>query len=104
MTVYVDESIFGYGRMIMCHMWADTLDELHDMADKIGMQRKWFQQPPKASWCHYDISKSMRAKAVTLGAVEVDRYEALYQQGKREGKQALIDMVEAARGRKGVGS
>ena len=100
MTVYVDESIFGYGRMIMCHMWADTLDELHAMADRIGMARRWFQQPPKASWCHYDISKSMRAKAVAAGAVEVDRYEALWQDARRKGDAEMMASIEDTRRRK----
>lgn len=68
MTVYVDASRYPYRGMIMCHMTADTLDELHAMADAIGMQRKWFQNTRHP---HYDICKSMRAKAVALGAKEV---------------------------------
>lgn len=73
MSVYVDSSIYGYGRMVMCHMIADTPDELHAMADRIGVARRWFQAPPKASFWHYDICKSKRALAVAAGAVEVDR-------------------------------
>ena len=41
--VYVDDYNAPYGRMTMCHMMADTLEELHAMADKIGIARKWFQ-------------------------------------------------------------
>lgn len=59
-----------YGRMIMCHMVADSLDELHAMADQVGVQRKWFQA--KASTPHYDICLTKRALAVAAGAVEVD--------------------------------
>jgi len=55
----------------MCHMVADTIDELHDMAEKIGINRKWFQS--KASSPHYDICKSKRVNAVNFGAIEVDR-------------------------------
>jgi len=55
----------------MCHMTADSLSELHDMADQIGMERKWFQAPPKASHPHYDIPEDRRARALALGAVEV---------------------------------
>ena len=73
MSVYVDKSLYGYGRMVMCHMIADTPDELHAMADAIGVARRWFQQPPKASFWHYDIAKSKRALAVAAGAIECDR-------------------------------
>jgi len=37
MTVYADDVEHQFGRMKMCHMWADTLDELLAMADKIGI-------------------------------------------------------------------
>lgn len=67
MTVYVDDMQANYGRMIMCHMMADTEDELHAMAARVGVQRKWYQGD------HYDIAKSKRALAVKYGAVEVDQ-------------------------------
>lgn len=73
MSVYVDNAIYGYGRMVMCHMIGDLPDELHAMADLIGVARKWFQAPPKASFWHYDIAKSKRALAVEAGAIECDR-------------------------------
>jgi hypothetical protein len=72
-SVYVDASLYGLGRMVMCHMIADTPEELHAMADRIGVARHWFQTPPKASFWHYDISKSKRALAVAAGAIECDR-------------------------------
>jgi hypothetical protein len=71
MAVYVDDMRAPFGRMIMCHMVADSLDELHAMAAKIGIQRKWYQGPPAGKWAHYDIALSMRAKAVEAGAVEI---------------------------------
>jgi len=71
MSVYVDKPIYKYRRMIMCHMLADTIDELHNMADKIGINRKWFQS--QASSPHYDICKTKREQAVKFGAIEVDR-------------------------------
>jgi hypothetical protein len=73
MSVYVDNAANQFGRMVMCHMIADTPDELHAMADRIGVARRWFQAPPKASFWHYDICKSKRAEAVVAGAVECDR-------------------------------
>jgi hypothetical protein len=77
MTVYVDTAQHAFGRMIMCHMFSPDLAELHAMADRIGVARRWFQDPTrmsKVSWPHYDIAKSKRALAVAAGAVECDRY------------------------------
>ena len=71
MSVYVDTARHPFRGYIMCHMIADNLDELHLMADKIGIERRWFQAPPKASHPHYDIPESKRAKALALGAREV---------------------------------
>lgn len=59
--------------MVMCHMIADTLDELHAMADRIGIRRKWFQS--QSSTPHYDICKAKRALAVKAGAVECGLHE-----------------------------
>jgi Protein of unknown function (DUF4031) len=73
MSVYVDRCELAYGRMVMCHMIADTLDELHAMADRIGVARRWLQAPPKASFHHYDIAKSKRALAISAGALDCDR-------------------------------
>lgn len=71
MSVYVDAPVWGYGRMVMCHMVADSLDELHAMAARIGIERRWFQDKPSAQ--HYDVCKSKRALAVAAGAIELDR-------------------------------
>lgn len=70
MPVYVDDARHPLGRMIMGHMLADTLDELHAMAEAIGMRRSWYQP---CSFPHYDVSLERRARAVSLGAVSVDR-------------------------------
>ena len=72
MSVYVDHSENILGRMKMCHMMADTEEELHAMAARIGLKREWFQ--PKSS-PHYDVSKEKRALAVKYGAKEVNRRE-----------------------------
>jgi hypothetical protein len=72
MTVYVDDVRHRFGRMVMCHLWADTVEELHAFAARLGLKRRWFQCPPKASWEHYDISLSVKSKALKLGAILTD--------------------------------
>lgn len=74
MAVYVDKARNAYRNMIMCHMLADTLTELHSMADRIGMRREWFQD---GSTPHYDLSIERRRRALSLGAVEIDRREVV---------------------------
>ena len=73
MSVYVDRAANHLGRLVMSHMIADKPDELHAMAAEIGLERRWFQAPPLASFWHYDVCKTKRALAVLLGAVECDR-------------------------------
>ena len=82
MTCYVDDVRHRFGNMVMCHLWADTLDELLAMVDKIGVQRKWIQGHPtlsfgkhrNASWVHFDIALSKKALAIEAGAVLTDKY------------------------------
>ena len=70
MTVYVDDMRAPFGRMIMCHMLADTSEELFEMADKIGVARKWLQHAGKPKE-HFDIALSKKALAIRHGAEEI---------------------------------
>ncbi len=54
----------------MCHMIADTEAELHAMAYRLGIARRWFQGD------HYDICLSKRGLAVGFGAREITRRQA----------------------------
>ncbi len=72
--VYVDSQKNAFRGMKMCHMMADTVEELHGMADRIGLKREWFQ--PK-SIPHYDLSQSKRTMAVKLGAKEITSKEVV---------------------------
>lgn len=71
--VYVDAPIWKLGRMKMCHMIADSEDELHRMARRLGLKRAWFQHDARHP--HYDICKQKRALAIKHGAVALDRRE-----------------------------
>lgn len=78
MPVYVDDATYPFQRngrtMLMCHMVADTLDELHEMAVKLGV-RRYFQAHPRHP--HYDICNSKREMAISQGAIPVSRRTAL---------------------------
>ncbi|ADP17377.1 bcep22gp48 domain protein [Achromobacter xylosoxidans A8] len=74
MAVYVDNMQARFGRMVMCHMVADTDDELHAMAARIGVARRHHQSAGTYR-SHYDICMTMRTKAVNAGAQEINRAE-----------------------------
>jgi hypothetical protein len=87
MTVYVDDMMMrakvGRWDAKWCHLIADSREELHAFAERLGLKRAYFQepkglggQPPRPgsyaaeSW-HYDVTASKRAEAITLGAVAI---------------------------------
>jgi hypothetical protein len=63
-----------------CHLTADTQDELHEFAARLGLKRSYFQPgrplggKPSPFW-HYDLTAGKRAQAVALGAREVSARE-----------------------------
>lgn len=77
MACYVDtlrsypDAGLRYSRF--CHLLADTRDELHAMADALGVPRRFFQDHPWR-W-HHDLPEHLRDQAVELGAVEVTMHE-----------------------------
>lgn len=76
MAVYVDDMKAPYRGMLMCHMLADSDEELHAMAARIGVARRWWQSPERTSGSHYDICQSKRALAVAAGAIEITLRQA----------------------------
>lgn len=60
------------------HMWADTVEELHEMAIKIGHKREWFQNDKRLP--HYDVTPSRRNLAIKHGAVEKSLYDYFKEQ------------------------
>lgn len=86
MAVYVDGMQASFGRMKMCHMVADTSEELLAMADRIGVDRKWIQDAGTYRE-HFDIALSKRALAIAAGAQEVSMIDlGRILRLKREGK------------------
>lgn len=70
MAVYVDSEEILWRGKLWCHLAADTLDELHAFASKLGLRRSWFQS---RGYPHYDVTVSVRQRALQLGAVDADR-------------------------------
>ena len=86
MSVYVDNMEASYRGMVMCHMLADTTEELLAMADKIGVARRHIQHAGTYRE-HFDICRSKRALAVKAGAKEItwlDTGRLLIARKKRE--------------------
>jgi hypothetical protein len=67
--------------MKMSHMTADTLEELHAMAERLGL-RKWFQNKTTP---HYDLCKSKREEAIKLGAISETATEGAIRRLKAKG-------------------
>lgn len=67
--IYVDTLKARFGRTKTCHLIADTDTELHAMAEKIGVARRWHQNPGNDS--HYLLTAAKRSEAVAAGALGV---------------------------------
>lgn len=70
MAVYIDDYRAPFAEMVMCHMIADSHDELMGMADQIGVARKWIQKAGTARE-HFDICLSKRKLAIQAGAIPI---------------------------------
>jgi hypothetical protein len=77
MSVYVDAAVHRWRGRLWCHLFSPDIDELHDFARRLGLQRGWFQDPArmaKVSWPHYDTVDTRRMRAIDMGAVPLDRH------------------------------
>jgi len=72
MSVYVDDAVTLWRGQRWAHLMADTLDELHSMAARLGMPRRAFQD--KRSGAHYDVNEALREEALRLGAIAISRH------------------------------
>ncbi len=90
MSVYVDDMEAPFGRMIMCHMVADTRAELLEMATRIGLAHKWLQKKDQPSE-HFDVCKELRVLAVLKGAKEITVRDTVRLLGARRKGPAWYD-------------
>lgn len=90
LRTYPDEAIKPAARKYgnrWCHLWTDpgNEDELHAMADRIGIMRKYCQRD-NPDFTHYDLIPSKRARALEHGAVERDLKDWLVEQKRLKEK------------------
>jgi hypothetical protein len=72
MTVLVDPPLWHWRDRRWSHLVSDeSYDELHAMADALGIERRWFQGD------HYDLPEDHRLRAIELGAVPVTSRELI---------------------------
>lgn len=71
MAIYVDFMCIEHRGYKWCHMLADSLQELHDFAELIDVDKRLFHKT--ASYPHYDITVAMRLIALENGAIAADR-------------------------------
>ncbi len=69
-TIPRDESGGRWRWNNYCHLFADTLDELHEFAQaSCKLKREYFQNVP--GFPHYDLTLTKRRVAVRAGASEI---------------------------------
>lgn len=72
MAVYVDDAVMAWRGQRWAHLMADTLEELHAFAARLGIPRRAFQD--KTSGAHYDVTSELRLRAIELGAEPISRH------------------------------
>ena len=72
MAVYIDDAVHAWRDKRWAHLLADTLDELHAMAARLGIPRRAFQN--KLSGAHYDVPSELRDQAIAYGTVPISRH------------------------------
>ncbi len=88
MAVFVDNTRgrhFHRGRVLrLSHMIADSPEELRGMADRIGLRAEWLQRPGTPHE-HYDVTDSMRIRAIAVGAIPIGGVAMGHKIAERDG-------------------
>ena len=92
--IQVDNGRWPMGRMLMCHLIADSHEELETAADALGLRRSYIQHAH--TWKeHLDVSQSKRTLAVQQGAREITQREfARILTGRREREKAAREALD----------
>ncbi len=92
MAVYVDDAVWPWRGQLWCHLLADSLDELHQFAQSIGLKKEWFQGHTK--YPHYDMNENRRKIAVKKGAIEIDKRTTIEKAKKLKDEFDLLKLNE----------
>jgi hypothetical protein len=78
MSVYIDPELAwpkssNWPYNVVTHMYADTPEELHAFAKKIGLKRIWCSDHThhNSRLLHYDLNHGRRLAAIKAGAIQV---------------------------------
>ncbi len=74
MAVYVDDANIKWNGMLISHLIADDINELHEVALTIGLKENWFQ---KKKYPHYDISFEKKKLAIKMGVIEISKKDVI---------------------------
>ena len=66
------------------HLVGTDLEELHDFAEKIGLQRRWFQNHPMHP--HYDLTSQKKAQQAIEAGAKPTASRTLLKELRRAGK------------------
>lgn len=76
-AVYIDDSRIRWRGREWSHLIADTTEELHAFAGRLGLERAWCHRRPARPWKdHYDIPEAKRQVAMRRGARPITCREA----------------------------
>jgi len=76
-AVYVDDARIRWRGMQWSHLVADSPDELHEAAARLGLRREWAQD--KGRTLHYDLPEELRLRAIELGVAVAISWRELAQ-------------------------
>ena len=74
-AVYVDDARIRWRGHEWSHLVADSPDELHAAAARLGLRREWAQD--KGRTLHYDLPEALRLRAIALGIAQAITWREL---------------------------
>ena len=91
-AVYVDGlRDYGWRHGPSCHLIADSVEELIEFAEVIGMRREWLQTK---STPHFDLTAGGRSLAVANGAIQLTNRELVAKIRELRAKRRMMEELK----------